>query len=357
MNKILFGGSFDPIHLGHINMALQASKQLDADVIFLPAKVAVWKENSIGISHKINMLELAIKDYPRFHIDLYEVEKGEDTNYSIDTVRYFVNKYPNDKFYYLIGTDHVNAFHKWKEAEELSKLAKIIFFARPNYQLDEENVKKYQMIQIVGELKDISSTDIRSLKSLELPKPVIDYIISNNLYFVPKIRSFLKEKRFNHTVSVANLAYDIAVKHNLDNPCNVFIAGLLHDIGKEVDQEPIMKEFYKEYMDLPKLIYHQFTGEYLAKKEFGVVDKDILEAIKYHTTGNENMCTMAKIIYAADKIEPTRGFDSKDLIYAMMEDIDKGFVTVLKANVEFFESLNKDYKNPLTSKCIKYYLG
>ena len=124
MNKILFGGSFDPIHLGHINMALQASKQLDADVIFLPAKVAVWKENSIGISHKINMLELAIKDYPRFHIDLYEVEKGEDTNYSIDTVRYFVNKYPNDKFFYLIGADQVNLFHLWKEAEELSNIVK-----------------------------------------------------------------------------------------------------------------------------------------------------------------------------------------------------------------------------------------
>ena len=114
MNKILFGGSFDPIHLGHINMAEQASKQLDADVIFLPSKVAVWKNDSTDINHKVNMIELAIRNYPRFHVDLYEVEKGEEQNYSIDTVRYFVNKYPEDTFYYLLGTDHVNAFHKWK---------------------------------------------------------------------------------------------------------------------------------------------------------------------------------------------------------------------------------------------------
>ena len=172
-------------------MALQASKQLDADVIFLPSPVAVWKNDSTDINHKIKMIELSIQDYQRFYIDLYEVEKGEAQNYSIDTVRYFVNKYPHDKIYYLIGADHVNAFHKWKEAEELARLANIIFFARPNYELNEENIKKYHMTKIVGDLLDISSTDIRALKTLEVDKRVIDYIVTNNLYFVPKIRSFI----------------------------------------------------------------------------------------------------------------------------------------------------------------------
>ena len=357
MNKILFGGSFDPIHLGHINMAEQASKQLDADVIFLPSKVAVWKNDSTDINHKVNMIELAIRNYPRFHVDLYEVEKGEEQNYSIDTVRYFVNKYPEDTFYYLIGTDHVNAFHKWKEAEELSKLAKIIFFARPDYQLDEENVKKYHMIQIEGIPQDISSTDIRSLKSLQLDEAVLDYIMLAELYFVPKIRSFVSSKRYLHSCNVADLAYEIAKANNIERPDKAYIAGLLHDIGKHKEHETsIMVEHYKEYLDYPELIKHQFIGEYLAKEEFGIVDEDILEAIKYHTTGKPNMCTLAKIIYAADKIEPGRGFDSSDLIAAMMENVDKGFVTVLKANVEYFESKQINYNNELTSKCIEYYL-
>jgi len=356
MNKILFGGSFDPVHLGHINMAEQASKQLDADVIFLLSKVAVWKTDATEVSHRIEMLKLAFNGNPRFSIDLYEVNKGEDQNYSIDTVRYFVKQYPNDTFYYLIGTDHVNAFHKWKEAEELSRLARIIFFARPGYQLDEKNIKKYNMIQIAGEAKDISSSDIRDFKCLELDKEVLDYIILNNLYFVPKIRAYLSDKRFAHSFNVASLAYEIAKSNSVEHPEKAYFAGLLHDIGKEIDIKEIMINHYPEYLDYPKLVQHQFVGEYLAKEKFGIVDKDILEAIKYHTTGNAKMCTLAKIIYAEDKIEPSRGFDSSDLIKAMMEDVDKGFVTVLKANIEFFEKLKKDYKNELTSKCIEYYL-
>ena len=356
MKKILFGGAFDPIHNGHINMAELASNQLDADVIFLPSKTAVWKQKGTDTYHKIKMIELSIKDNPRFSIDLFEVNNDKETTYSIETIQYFINKYPNDEFYYLIGADQVNKFHLWKDSDKITKLAKIIFFPRNDIVLDKENIDKYHMQQIVGSLKEVSSTDVRNLKSLDLNKRVIDYIIANDLYFVAKIRSFLKEKRFNHSVSVANLAYEIAKKHNLEHLDKAFIAGLLHDIGKEIDQTPIMKEHYKQFMDLPKFSYHQFAGEYIAKKEFGIDDKDILEAIKYHATGNENMSTLAKIVYASDKIEPTRGFDSSKLIEAMMLDIDKGFITVLKANKEFLENKGKDINNRLTSKCFDYYL-
>ena len=356
MRKILFGGAFDPIHNGHINMAELASKQLDADVIFLPTKSAVWKEASTEVKHKIKMVELSIKDNSRFSVDLFEVNNNKETTYTIETVRYFVNKYSEDEFYYLIGADQVNKFHLWKEAEEIAKLVHIIYLPRPDINLDSGNIAKFHMTEIVGTLLDVSSTDIRDLKSLQVSKEVIDYIVNNNLYFVPKIRDFLAEKRFNHSVSVANLAYEIAKKHNLDRPDRYFIAGILHDIGKEIDQKPIMVEHYQEYLDLPKFSYHQFAGEYITKNEFGIKDKDILEAIKYHATGYEALGTMAKIVYAADKIEPTRGFDSSDLIKAMMEDIDLGFKTVLQANKDFLLLNRKDINNRLTSKCFDYYL-
>ena len=356
MNKILFGGSFDPIHLGHTLMADLASKQLDADVIFLPSKVAIWKKESTDISHKVNMMEIAIRNYPRFHIDLYEVNSDKEYNYSIDTVRYFVNKYPNDTFYYLIGTDHVNAFDKWKEAEEISKLVHIIYFERPNYQVNKDNVNKYHMTQIQGEEVDISSTDIRDLKSLKLDKGVIDYIVSNKLYFVNKVATYLSERRFIHSVNVANLAYDIAISNNIDRPDRYYIAGLLHDIGKHYENSGIILEHYQEYKDYPKPILHQFIGEYIAKKDFNITDSEILEAIKFHTTGKDNMSTLAKVIYSADKIEPGRGYDSSEFIKAMKDDAEKGFLIVLKANVEFFKEKKIDYDNPSTSKCIEYYI-
>ena len=357
MKKILFGGSFDPIHLGHTNMANCASQQFDADVIFLPTAAAVWKKESTPVEHKIKMVELAIKDYPRFKIDLYEVNKGEEQNYSIDTVKYFVSKYPDDQFYYLIGSDQVNAFHRWKDAKELSELVQIIYFSRPDYQLDQKNIEEYHMQLVVGIEKQISSTDIRSLKTLELDKRVIDYIVSNNLYFVSKIRSLLSERRFNHSVNVANLAYDIAVKNNIDHPERAFIAGILHDISKEIpNKEEIMVEHYKEYGDLPKFAYHQFASEYIARKEFGIEDKDILQAIEFHATGTDDMCELAKIIYAADKTDPSRGYDSSKLIQAMMDDVDLGFKTVLQANKDFLENNRKDINNRLTLKCFNQYL-
>ena len=354
MNKILFGGSFDPIHLGHINMAESASIQLDAEVIFLPSKVAIWKEKSTSIEHKVNMINLAIKDHSHFSIDLYEATK--EKNYTIDTVRYFVNEYPNDRFFYLIGADHVNAFNRWKDAKEISKLVQIVFFRRPGYEINEENVKEYKMLEIVGDHKQVSSTNIRIFNCFELPKPVIDYIVENNLYFVPTIHTYLKDKRFKHSVSVADLAYQIMYKHDPDNAEEAYTAGLLHDIGKEIDQLPIMKKHYPEYLDLPKFAYHQFAGEYIAKTIFKIDNEDILEAIRNHATGNENMGKIAKVIYASDKIEPTRGFDSSEYIKAMMNDIDEGFLMVLKANKEFLENNRKDINNRLTSKCFKYYL-
>ena len=99
MNRIIFGGAFDPVHNGHINMARKAAKQLAGEVIFVPAPISVWKQSSAPTEDKIAMLKLAIKDYKEFSIDEFEINSGKEINYSIDTVRYFKEKYPKDKLY------------------------------------------------------------------------------------------------------------------------------------------------------------------------------------------------------------------------------------------------------------------
>jgi nicotinate-nucleotide adenylyltransferase len=83
MKLIIFGGAFDPIHIGHLNMAEEAHKQLGADVFFVLAPISVWKETSAPIEDKINMINLSIKDKPYFHLDLFEINSGKNTNYSI----------------------------------------------------------------------------------------------------------------------------------------------------------------------------------------------------------------------------------------------------------------------------------
>ena len=117
-----------------------------------------------------------------------------------------------------------------------------------------------------------------------------------------------------------------------------------------------MKQFYPDFVDIGAFAYHQFLGEKIAKEEFMVVDEEILGAIKYHTTGKKEMNWLEKLIYAVDKIDPTRGYDSSEMIKAMEEDVEKGFIVVLKANIEFLTKKHSDINNVLTEECFNYYL-
>ncbi len=361
MNIILFGGGFDPFHLGHLNMAKSALKRLSGRVIIVPARISVWKSDSLNCDDKVELIKLAIQNESNIEISLFEINNEKPITYSVETVKHFKNLYPDDKLYLLIGSDQVNEFHRWKDALEISKLCQIIYFPRPNFKISDDNIKQFniQELQDVVEI-DASSTDIRNLKRLPLTKEEIYYIENHNLYYMSKVKSFLDEHRFNHSKQAAHLAYEIALANNLNDPDKYYIAGLLHDIGKnisKVESYDIINKYYSEYQDINPVLIHQFIGEYLAIHEFNITDKDILKAIKYHATGNENMNNIGMVVYAADKIEPTRGFDSSELISMMKKDYKIGFIEVLKANLEYFKEKQIDYNNKLTYKCLSFYLG
>ena len=250
MNRIIFGGAFDPVHNGHINMALKAAKELDGEVIFVPARISVWKEVSASINDKMNMLRLAIKDKKNLSIDEFELNSEKDVNYSIDTVLYFKEKYPNDNLFFLIGVDQANAFHRWKEADKIAELLQIVYYTRPGYVEDSENIKRFHMQKIEGLGIEVSSTDIRKLKSFELPDDILFYIVEHNLYEgMVELNYILTPHRLAHSKSVAKTAYEIAKANNLDNPLKAFIAGLFHDIGKDITEDKqyeMTKKYYPE---------------------------------------------------------------------------------------------------------------
>ena len=358
MKKVIFGGNFDPIHLGHLNMARIARDTLGGEVIFVPAKIGVWKEDSISEEHKLEMLKLAIANEKGFSISTFELDQ-EKQPYSIDTVRYFKKKYPKAELYLLVGQDQANSFHLWKEPEEIRKLANVVFVHRPKVEINQENVERFKMQCLDGGMVEVSSSDIRNMKSVAMPESVLKYIEDNDLYFIKKVKSYMKETRYLHSLSVAHVAYKIAKIHGL-NYEKAYIAGMLHDTAKYIANDEsltLMKKLYPEYLDIGLYAYHQFLGEMIAKNDFGVTDEDILNAIKYHTTGRKEMGWLEKLIYAADKIEPTRKYDSSDLVKAMEEDFNSGFLTVLKANKEFLLAKNKTLDNRLSEECFSYYLG
>ena len=117
-----------------------------------------------------------------------------------------------------------------------------------------------------------------------------------------------------------------------------------------------MEKYYPEYLDIPNFAYHQFIGEFLAKRDFGIEDLEILDAIKFHCTGKANMTTLGMVVYTCDKIEPTREFDSTSLINACLENWKKGFLTTLEDNKKYLLAHNKDITNKLTDECFDMYL-
>ena len=99
MNYIIYGGTFDPVHNAHLRLASFSAHKLNAKVIFVPNSSPRWKEPLTDITHRLNMLKLALKEADfDYEISSYEIDKHSDINYSIDTVKYFKEKYPKDTF-------------------------------------------------------------------------------------------------------------------------------------------------------------------------------------------------------------------------------------------------------------------
>ncbi len=359
---ILYGGAFDPIHNGHLKIAKEASNRLNADVVFIPTAKPRWKETMTSDSDRLSMLEIALKEEndPRFSISTIEMDrKGDKETYTSDTIKEFEKKYPFYDLCLLIGGDQVELFDKWHEPYYIKEKAKIYFVSRDGYINLEENIAKFDMTYL-GDLNagEVSSSKIRSLSHIDAPIGVLDYIGGHSLYYVDKIKAYVSNKRLKHSLSVAKLSYQIALSNNLPNPGRAYIAGILHDIGKEIsDEEAIrMLEGLDKY---PKWAYHQFVGAYIAKNEFFIKDKEILNAIRVHCLGAANMDELSKIIYAADKIDPLRGWDSSKYIKLCLRDIEFGFLAVLKANYEFLKGKsggNLDSVS-LSEECFSYYLG
>lgn len=363
-NKIiLFGGTFDPVHNGHLRIARYASRKYHSDVVFVPAKNPRWKKPHASIEDRLNMLKIALKhEGNKVAISDFEVKSKATTNYTIDTVKHFITKYKKKEIYLLIGADQVESFNDWKDAKKLSKLVKIIYVERPGVILKSENTKKFNMLPLSYEGSGtVSSSSIRKLGELDTPKEVLDYIEKHELYYIKDIKPYYDTKRFAHVKSVANVAYQIAESNNRWDKHYCYVAGLLHDLGKKVNDikmKEIMEKYYKDYLDnLPPTLYHQFVGAYMAKTIFKINNDKVLDAIKFHATGKANMTPMGKIVYASDKIDPLRDYDSSKLMKACLKDYYTGFQEVLEANRRHLKKHKLSFDNPLTKACMDLYLG
>lgn len=360
-NIVFLLGTFDPVHNGHLRLAHAASLKLNADVVFVLLPSANGKKGGAKSADRLAMLKLALDENgsAAFSIDKNFMNSAKAK--TIDVVSALSEKYAKYHRYLLLGSDEARAYEKKEEAERISDLCTILIADRPGYNVPAEIVDRYWMEHLDYDgAGAVSSSDIRTLKSMDIPIRVMNYIEKQGLYYMKKLSELLTPHRYVHSISVANLAYKIARSNYAINPKNAYIAGLIHDIGKDVPidkSSEIMQRDFPEYADYPAFAHHQFVGVTMAKEIFGIEDGAILDAIEFHCTGRPHMSSLGKIIYSADKIEPGRGYNSRRLIRACERNYYVGFIKVLKENEKFLAEKGKGTATPLSEACHLLYLG
>lgn len=188
----IFGGSFDPIHQGHLQLALAATAQAHLSLIFfLPTYSAPHKKApQSSFSHRVKMCQLALEHYPHFRVSLLESTLPLPS-YTIQTLENFQRQsefwdVPTDWFL-LLGSDQYRQFTTWKDYELILQKCQLLIYPRPGFPILERELQ-FGAIALKGELMDISSTEIRTsgqtqdFSSLKLPPEVVAYIRENNLY-------------------------------------------------------------------------------------------------------------------------------------------------------------------------------
>ncbi len=189
------GGSFDPVHFGHLMAAQDAYEQHKLDrLVLVPAARAPLKPNDVQSTadQRLAMLRAAIEWDTRFELSDFELLRG-GMSYTIDSARHFRSLYPNDDLYWIIGGDQLPKLHLWKDIQELAQLVEFIFLERPGYPVKAQpTIPGLRLHRCDGHLLAISSTELRerSRQNLSLdyfvPHKAIVYIKEQRLYRDPQ---------------------------------------------------------------------------------------------------------------------------------------------------------------------------
>lgn len=360
MSILIYGGSFNPIHNGHISLLLSAMNQLSIKrTCLIPAGIPPHKsaDELAGDEDRLEMCRLAIRDYAFADIEDCEL-KRRGKSYTYDTVCYLKQRYPKHHLYLLMGTDMFLSFQTWHRWHELGTMVTLVVGAREkqskNELINAQRILAKQGIQSIilkHEAVEMSSTEIRlELKnngiSEKLPRSVNAYIQANGLYqadlesYLAWLRAFIRplmtEKRYLHSLAVEKRAVELA-NHWGASPRKAAIAGILHDICKHMPaQEMLQKVLLSGIINnidfhLQPQLLHGYAGALYVQEFLGIYDEDIIQAIRYHTTGRAGMSMLEKVVYLADLTSEDRNYPDVEVMRMLSKtDLNGAMVHALE---------------------------
>lgn len=352
MRILVYGGTFNPPHNGHVRAAQAVSAALRPDrLLLIPAAIPPHKPlaaESPSAQERLTMTELAAAAIPGAEVSDRELRR-EGTSYTSDTLRELKARYPDEELVFLVGTDMLLSLPTWHEPEVICALASIAVFARENGRSEEIGAAAERLRRdygaavyvIPGEPVEISSTELRAALPERggcelMPDAVYAHIIQKRLYGAKpafawlrgKAEKYLKPKRVAHVRGVEQEAVKLARRWGADEG-DAAEAAICHDITKALERGEQLRLCEKyaimtdELEKTSEKLLHAKTGAAFAADQFGLSD-DVALAIRFHTTGRPGMAKLEMITYLADYIEPGRnGFDGlEELRRAAYEDLD-----------------------------------
>ena len=347
----IFGGTFNPPHLGHLAAARAAIESLELDkLLIVPAAVPPHKELPQGTpapEHRLAMSEKmadALLMPGTAEVSTIELERP-GKSYTADTLAALRKQYPDARMWLLMGTDMFATFHQWHDPSSILAQAGLCAFGRSERddkalfaalaeELEETLPEAKITVITLPELVEISSTELRELlakgKGGDFLLPAVyGYILMNGLYGthadlkhldIPELRacsySMVMQKRVRHIRGTEEEAVRLARRWGADETM-ARRAGILHDCTKYLELEEQLALCGKYGVELDELerravkLLHSKTGACIARHVFGEPD-EVYNAIFWHTTAKEDMTTLEKILYVADYMEPNRDFEGVD---------------------------------------------
>ncbi len=349
----LFGGTFDPIHNGHIRLAAEFARRLKLDkVILMPTYVPPHKvkPEMAPAADRLEMCRLAAGNDPLFTVSDLEISRG-GASFTADTLETLCGQYPEARWYLITGADMFLTMGTWWRFEDIAATA--VLCAAPRDGVSMAELEAYAArLEAEGAvcalenipLTPLSSTEIREkLRRGEavdqlVPAAVAGYIAAKRLYtegeetrlnrdeqFIEIIRGRLTPARFRHSLAVAEEAERLAKKYGAD-PARARTAGILHDILKDAGEDAQLQIFQDFAILLdnveqqaPKL-WHARAGAVFIEKVLGVTDPDILTAVRYHTTARAGMSPLEKVLFIADFTSADRDYKDVDVMRRLADE-------------------------------------
>ena len=329
----ILGGTLDPVHNGHIEIAMAAMAALGLDqVALMPSGDPPHKTRATDKLDRLRMAEIAVRDRPRLYVSDLEILRQGRT-YTVDTLSTLAVEHPEVEWTYILGADALNKLDTWKEFPRIARLCSFAAVSRPGCDEDLARLRaraisscyqtRVNLLPVSG--PSLSSTAVRRRVAEGLPiddcvpAQVADYIRQKGLYLckyseaqiLDRLKGMLTDHRYTHTLGVANTAQRLAPACGVD-PLRARLAGLLHDCAKSMALDEMREMVSRSLPDLDeeeletRAILHAPAGMVMARDLFGVRDARILSAIRKHTVGDGEMSPMDALIYVSDFIEPGR---------------------------------------------------